>query len=257
MKKIISKRSCGIFMIVLLTVTISATGCSVGAKSSNNNENEIAMNMKYPAFFDEIDSIVLKDELGEFIGTSESGIIEITYLDTVKMAGHSCAVVGGAYLMASEGLKALYGIEIPQRGEIIVEIKKSPTEENAGVVGCVLSNITGATTDDGFGGIPGGRFNRRNLLFYNAPIDTDIRFTRIDTKKQIGLNYHPGKAVNPMAILMSAIGPDATAENKKTFPKRFQKMVKTLFENKDKVIDVIDYSSHSQTHVKKTGEKND
>ena len=195
--------------------------------------------MKYLKFFDEIESLFLKDELAQFLGVNEDGIIELTYADIVKIAGHSCATVAGGYLIALKGLNALYADEIPKRGEIKVEIKKMPTEDHSGVVGCVLSNITGATTDYGFGGIPGGKFNRRDLLFYNAPIDTDVRFTRLDTKKEIGINYHPEKVVNPMQILMSAIGPDATPEDKKTFPKRFQEMVKTIFENGNTVIEVI------------------
>ena len=195
--------------------------------------------MEYPGFFDDIEIIVLKDELTKFLGVNKDGMIEITYLDIVKMAGHSCPTVGGAYLMALKGLKALYPDEIPQRGEIKVELRKSPTEDNAGVDGSVFSNITGATTDNGFGGLVAGKYSRRNLLFYNAPIDTDVRFTRLDTNKQIGINYYPGKVVNPGKILMSAIGPNATPEDKETFPKRFQEMVKTLFENGDAVIEVI------------------
>ncbi len=195
--------------------------------------------MEYPEFFDDIEVIVLKDELTKFLGVNKDGMIEITYLDIVKMAGHSCPTVGGAYLMALKGLKALYPDEIPQRGEIKVELRKSPTEDNAGVDGSVFSNITGATTDNGFGGLVAGKYSRRNLLFYNAPIDTDVRFTRLDTNKQIGINYYPGKVVNPGKILMSAIGPNATPEDKETFPKRFQEMVKTLFENGDAVIEVI------------------
>ncbi len=196
--------------------------------------------MKYQAFFDEIEGITVEDELARFLGVNEDGIIEFSYLDVVKTAGHSCATVGGGYLIALKGLKALYPGETPKRGEIKVEIKRPPTEDNAGVIGCVLSNITGATTDYGFGGIPGDRFNRRNLLFYNAPIDTDVRLTRLDTNKQIGINYKPGKVVNPKQILMSAVGPDATPEGKKTFPKRFQEMVKTLFDNGDKVIEIVE-----------------
>ncbi len=196
--------------------------------------------MEYPRFFDEVESIVLTDELAGFLGMNENGMVEISYLEIVKMAGHSCATVAGAYLTALKGLKALYADERPKRGQIKVEIRNAPTENNAGVVGCVLSNITGATTDYGFGGMPGGKFNRRDLLFYNAPIDTDVRFTRLDTKKQIGINYHPEKTVNPTQILMGAMGPTATREAKKTFPKRFQQLVKTIFENGDKVIDVIE-----------------
>ncbi len=194
--------------------------------------------MKYLSFFDNVEKIVLEDELAKFLGVNEDGIIEFGYADIVKSAGHSCGTVAGAYLVALKGLKALYGEEVPKRGEIKIEIKKIPEDDNAGVVGCVLSNITGATTNYGFGGIPTGKFNRRNLLFYNADIDTDVRFTRLDTNKQVGINYRPRKIVNPMKILMSAIGENATDEDKKTFPTRFQEMVKTVLENADIVIEI-------------------
>ncbi len=195
--------------------------------------------MKYLEFFDDFEKIITYDELAQFLGVNDDGIIEYSYVDIVKTSGHSCGTVAGAYIIALNGLKALYGNEIPKRGEIKVELKKTPTEDNAGVVGCVLSNITGATTDYGFGGIPTGKFNRRNLLFYGANIDTDVKFTRVDTGKSIGVNYRPKKIVNPMAILMSAIGENATEEDKKSFPVRFQAMVKTLFENQDKVIEIV------------------
>jgi len=195
--------------------------------------------MEYQPFFDEIETIVLQDELAKFLGVNETGIIEISYLDIVKTAGHSCGTVAGAYLSALLGLKALFGETLPKRGEIKVELKRAVTEENAGVVGCVLSNITGATTDYGFGGIPGGKFNRRDLLFYSADIETDIRFTRLDTKESIGVNYHPHRVVNPMKILMSTIGENATQDDIETFPTRFQAMVHTLFKEKETVIELV------------------
>jgi len=197
--------------------------------------------MKYPDFFDQFDKITTYDELAEFLGAAENGIIDFSYPEIVKTAGHSCGTVAGAYLTALKGLKALYGDQLPERGKIKIEIKKDPTNDNAGVVGCVLSNITGATTNYGFGGIPGGKFYRRDLLFFNAPIDADVKFTRLDTGKSVGVNYRPGRVVNPMKILKSAIVPDATEEDKRTFPQRFQQMVKTLFENADTVIDIIEY----------------
>jgi hypothetical protein len=240
MKRYIGKQRWQMLMIALLSAVLPVAGTASGADGDPK--------MKYPAFFDKINPIVLRDPLGEFIGTSQGGILEITYVDTVKMAGHSCAVVGGAYLAAREGLKALYRDELPCRGEIKVEIRRGVTDDNAGVVGSVLSNITGATSDFGFGGLPGGRFNRRNLLFYNAPIDTDIRLTRLDTNRQVGVNYHPEKEVNPKAILMTAIGPKATQEDKKTFPKRFQNMVKKLFDQPDRVIEVIEFLASSQKY---------
>jgi len=195
--------------------------------------------MEYQTFFDEIESITLQDELAKFLGVNNDGIIEISYLDIVKTAGHSCGTVAGAYLTAQMGLKALFGEGIPKRGEIKVELKREPEDENAGVVGCVLSNITGATTNYGFGGIPGGKFNRRGLLFYGVEIESDVRLTRLDTGASVGVNYHPQKVVNPMQILMSAIGENATEEDKASFPVRFQEMVRTIFENKEQVIELI------------------
>jgi len=195
--------------------------------------------MEYKAFFDDIEQIRLQDELAKFLGVNIDGIIEVSYLDIVKTAGHSCGTVAGAYLTAEMGLKALFAEEVPKRGEIKVELKRKPEDDNAGVVGCVLSNITGATTDYGFGGIPGGKFNRRNLLFYGVDIDSDVRFTRLDTGASVGVNYHPGKVVNPMQILMSAIGENATEEDKASFPERFQAMVKKIFDNKETVIEIV------------------
>ena len=195
--------------------------------------------MQHQPFFDTLETITLYDELSQFLGAIDDGIITYSYFDIVKTAGHSCGTVAGAYIMALHGLKALYPDDIPKRGEIKVAFKKAVEDDNAGVMGCVLSNITGATTDYGFGGIPGGKFNRRTLLFYGADIATDLRLTRLDTMESVGVNYHPKEVVNPMKILMSAIGPDATQEDKESFGERFQNMVKTLFENQDKVVEVI------------------
>ena len=195
--------------------------------------------MKYRAFFDEIETIVVEDELAKFLGVNEDGVIEFTYADIVKTAGHSCGTVAGAYLIAREGLKALYKDELPKRGEIKVELKKAPRDDNAGVVAAVISTITAATESYGFGGIPGGKFNRRDLLFFEADIDTAVRLTRLDTDESVGINYMPGKVVNPMAIQMSAISPDATQKDKESFPDRFQEMVQTVFANSDKVIEIV------------------
>jgi uncharacterized protein YerC len=194
--------------------------------------------MQYLKFFDDVEKIVLKDDLAEFLGVNKDGIIDIGYADVVKTAGHSCATVAGAYLVALYGLKALYKDETPKRGEIKVELKKAPTDDNAGVVACVLSNITGATTDYGFGGIPGGKFNRRDLLFFEVDTPYDVVLTRVDTNKSVGVNYFPKRLVNPMAILMSAIKEDAKQEDIESFAQRFQDMVKTVLENGDTLVDV-------------------
>ena len=194
--------------------------------------------MKYLKFFDEIEKIVVYDDLTQFLGVNDDGIVEINYADIVKSAGHSCATVAGAYLIALKGLKALYKDELPKRGDIKVELQKETTNDNAGVVGSVLSNITGATVDFGFGGIPTGKYNRRNLLFFGVDIPCDVRLTRMDTNESVCVTYNPKVVVNPMAILKSAIAPDAKKEDIESFPRRFQEMVKTVFDNANKVITI-------------------
>ncbi len=194
--------------------------------------------MKYLSFFDEIESIVVYDDLTKFLGVNEDGIIEFSYADIVKVAGHSCATVVGAYLIAKAGLDALYEDKLPQRGDIKVELKKETTDDNAGVVGSILSTITGATEKYGFGGIPTGKYNRRDLLFFGVDINYDVCFTRIDNGQKVYVNYTPRKVVNPMQILKSAIKPDATKEDIESFPKRFQDMVKKVFDNSNEVIEI-------------------
>ncbi|WP_228448572.1 hypothetical protein [Sulfurospirillum diekertiae] len=76
--------------------------------------------MKYPTFFDTIETITLYDPLSEVLGAFEKGEIIFSYLDVVKSAGHSCPTIAGAYLMVREGLKALYPNAIPKRGGIKV-----------------------------------------------------------------------------------------------------------------------------------------
>ena len=69
--------------------------------------------------------------------------------------------------MAQKGLQALYKGETPHRANIKVELQKAPREENSVVVGAVISNITGATSDFGFGGIPTGKYNRDEVIETN------------------------------------------------------------------------------------------
>lgn len=196
--------------------------------------------MKYPEYFDEIEPLILKDDLADFLGASENGILEFNYIDIVQMAGHSCAVVAGAYLMTQMALKALYGQELPRRGQIKVELRKNPETDNTGVTGSVMGNITGAAFGSlGFSGLQHGRFSRRNLLVFGVEMDTDVRFTRLDTGASVKLNYRPGKVIDPKPVLMMAIGQQATEESRAAFPKRWQEMVKSIFDHAGEVIEVI------------------
>ncbi len=193
--------------------------------------------MKLPEYFKNIESIVLFDELAMFLGVPEDGKYEVHYHEIVKMAGHSCATVAGAYLMALQGLKALYKNEFPKRGEIKVELRDRAEDGSIGVSATVFTNITGAAGSLGFAGI-NGKYTRRNLLSFNTKIDGFVRFTRMDTGKSVEVNYNPSNVVYPGNIMMSAIGPQATDETRKTFPFRWKQMIGVIFENIDKVVEV-------------------
>jgi hypothetical protein len=194
--------------------------------------------MELPEYFNNTKSITVKDELGKFLGSTLDGEFEIRYQDIVKMAGHSCATVAGAYLMTLKGLKALYPNETPNRGDIKVELRDNATEGSVGVSATVFTNITGAAGPLGFGGL-GGEHVRKNLLSFNAPIDNFVRFTRLDTGKSVEVKYRPANVVHPSNIMMTALGPQATEESKKAFPAKWQEMVKTLFDKVDEVVEVI------------------
>ena len=71
--------------------------------------------MEFPGFFAEAPSISLRDPLAQFLGASKSGMITYAYVDAVRLAGHSCPTVAGAYLMVRRGLQLPYDSEMPER----------------------------------------------------------------------------------------------------------------------------------------------
>ncbi|MGP1679972.1 MAG: hypothetical protein ACTS6J_22805 [Burkholderiales bacterium] len=155
------------------------------------------MPMQYPEFFDQVKRIVLYDPLAEFLGAAKDGIIEYSYLDAVKLAGHSCPTVAGAYLMTMKALQALYPGATPERGAVRVRLRDEMEHGVTGVIANVVGLITGATQKNGFKGIA-GRFDRRNLLFFNAGIDADLHFERVDSGAAVSAAYRaelvPGSA---------------------------------------------------------------
>lgn len=143
-----------------------------------------------PDFFNDVAPIVVRDPLSEVLGAASNGIIDYTYRDVVKLAGHSCPTVAGAFLMVQEGLKSLYGDKTPVRGEIKVLMKGTLGEGVVGVIANVASMITGATDVGGFHGLA-GKFDRRQLLFYDAKIEGEMALERVDTLERVTLSYNP------------------------------------------------------------------
>jgi len=196
--------------------------------------------MNYPKFFDTIETIKLQDNLSAFLGSLEGGNVEFSYLDVVKAAGHSCPTVAGAYLVTLEGLKALYKDETPVRGEIFVSFKETAAEGVAGVIGNVITQITGATTTSGFKGI-GGNFARHSLMEFEADTKASVRFKRLDTGATVEVTYDPsGIPGHPrqQEIMERMMQGMATPEDKAEFGAMWQQRVEAIFGNIDKVITV-------------------
>ena len=196
--------------------------------------------MNYPEFFDKVPTIKLKDELAEFLGSANDGIVEFSYLDVVKSAGHSCPTVAGAYIMCLVGLKELYKDELPVRGEILIEFAEDENEGVAGVIANVMSQITGATKTLGFKGIA-GEYIRHSLVEFNADIDSSVKFTRNDTNDSVELVYNPNTVQpNPTQpeLMQKLLKNFATDEEAKEFKKLWQGRVEKIFESIDKVIEV-------------------
>ena len=192
--------------------------------------------MTYPDFFDQVPSILLYDPLAEFLGALESGIVEITYLDCVKLAGHSCPTVAGAYLMAKMGLQELFGEELPVRGEIEVLIRGRKGEGVNGVIGTLIAFICGVNDEAGFKGI-GGRFSRANKLHYGVEeLKGEVGLRSLTTGKSVTLSYDPSP-VPPdpamrelMAALQQGRGGD---EEIKEFRRLWQERVAKILLNRE------------------------
>ncbi len=198
------------------------------------------MIINYPTFFKTRPTITLIDPLQKFLGVFQDGIVEYTYLDAVKLAGHSCPTVTGAYLMTLKGLKALYKDELPIRGEIKVEFSHSEDEGVTGVISNVITLITGATKSTGFKGIQ-GKFARDNLLEYNADFEGIVKFTREDTNSSVIVTYNPNSIpANPkqQELMGKILRGEANESEEIDFEVLWQQRVEKIFNHVGEVIEV-------------------
>lgn len=186
--------------------------------------------MTYPAFFDEVASITLRDPLAEILGAATDGLIEYSYADAVKLAGHSCPTVAGAYLMTLKALGKLYPDRVAERGAVRVEFSAAQSAGVTGVTAAVAGLLTGAAGEGGFAGL-GGRFSRQNLLRFGAGNDTALRFTRLDSGASLSVSYHPEVVPAPpeLQVLMPRlVSGAASAEEGKEFGGLWQMRVKRI-----------------------------
>lgn len=188
---------------------------------------------RLPEFFDQAPTLTVQDPLAAFLGAAQDGILTYRYADAVRLCGHSCPTVAGAYLMVVKGLKALYGTELPQRGDIEAFMQGGRDEGTVGVTASVVQLLTGAAPETGFGGIGmQGRFARRNLLSFGAgEINGTLTLRRKDNGKTVAVSLNA--ALQPFApqmrdIMPKAVSGSASADELKQFGDLWQERVRAF-----------------------------
>lgn len=188
---------------------------------------------RFPEFFDRAPQLLMRDPLAQFLGATPDGVMAYRYQDAVKLAGHSCPTVAGAYLMVVKGLSALYGSDIPERGGIEVLMRDGRDEGTTGVIANVAMLLTGAAPETGFAGVgPMRLFGRRDLLAFGSG-DTrgEMLLRRRDTGAAVAVSYNPSIAPWPaeMQTLMPlAVSGRADDAQLKRFGEIWQERVEAV-----------------------------
>lgn len=185
----------------------------------------------FPEFFAAAPRIRLRDPLADFLGASADGVLEYTYADVVKLAGHSCPTVASAYLMVRAALYALFPGTVPERGAVRVDMPQPAHEGVSGVMGNVIAFVTGAAGEGGFHGI-GSRFDRRDLLSYGASnLGDQVRFARGDTGAAVGVQARAERVPGDpriRALIPRCLAGVATPDEAQLFRSLWQDRVRRL-----------------------------
>lgn len=186
--------------------------------------------MAFAPFFDDVPSMCVHDGLAQLLGASSDGLIKYHYADAVRLAGHSCPTVAGAWLMARAGLRALYGSATPERGGITVSLPSAEDEGVTGVIGQVLTLVTGAAAANGFHGL-GGAHCRAGLLQYGQERVTGVQLRRNDTGATVEVQYNPGSVPwsdEMRPLMMAVVGGQADTEQTQRFGELWQERVRRI-----------------------------
>lgn len=191
-------------------------------------------------FLKEVRPVKFKEPLAETLGAvkEEGATLEYTFIDAIKMAGHACPTVAGAYLSCQKALERLYLDETPVRGEISITVYGEPDEGVYGVMAQVFSFLTGAAPSTGFRGL-GHKFKRKDLLKFSPdkidPQAMCFEFRRLDTGKAVLIKFYPrqipfseDKAKRMGELLEKVIWEAAKDEEKREFQELWMGRVRDM-----------------------------
>lgn len=200
--------------------------------------------MPFPDFFCHVPTITVLDRLAAFLGAPAHGRLTYAYADAVRLAGHSCPTVAGAWLMTIKAMTALWPDGLPERGAIQLQLPDSQEEGVTGVIAAVAGLVTGAAGPGGFKGIA-GRFNRADLMTFAQPIPASLALRRTDTGAGLMATYDPSQVLPDQsmrpALQRILAGTDAP-EDAAIFANAWQDRVRRiLIEHADEVVTLTPY----------------
>ena len=204
----------------------------------------------FPSFFADAPTLTVRDPLAEFLGAAQQGLLEYRYADVVRLAGHSCPTVAGAYLMTLHGLRALYGSDLPVRGEIAAFMRDAQDRGVNGVIASVVQLLTGAASDAGFQGIGSEhRFSRHHLMTFERPIQAVLGLQRKDTGRAVQVQFNESFVPwedETRALMPKAVAGKASAAELERFGQLWQDRVHKILvihAHDPQMIQVTDWTS--------------
>lgn len=187
--------------------------------------------MNFPDFFEQAPVVHTVDPFAAMLGAAREGKIDYHYTDAVRLAGHSCPTVAGAFLMGRAALNALYPDGPAERGNIAVHMPAPEDDGVTGVMAQILTLLTGAAADNGFQGMR-GRYKRKGLLSFATQREGEaIIFMRLDNRIRVAVMLDISRIPTDPAQgerLMAILHDSADASQQKDFAEAWQERVRRL-----------------------------
>lgn len=243
--------------ILSLSLAVTAALYSATAFSTEWTQNHIK----------EVPDIMMHEPYFHLFGQHKDGKdVNFVYEEAVKLVGHSCGATSSAWEMTRKALEILYPGETPVRGNMRIYAPGAEEEWNVGVIGEVITYITGSSPGTGFNGgefangfshpmtgeaYPGDqKYNRQNKMIYTeTPLGTPPnlmtwKFERIDTGAQVCVRFNytgpqgMQPSVSPDWLLLGAklASGEGTAEEAEAYINYWNTRTEYVFDNADTLV---------------------
>ena len=251
-----SRKSWILAITIVLSIALIVTGCastpaaapSSPAPSPEQNQQAAAEESWTQDHIAQVPPLMMKDPFLELLGQANKPV-PYYYAEAVKLSGHSCGAVTGAWTITRKALEELYPNETPVRGQIKIVAPGAKDEWFVGVFGEVMTYITGAAPESGFPGAEfGNDYNRRNLMIYQKepsgtpPPKMVWIFERIDTGAKVSVQFDVSKVKPPAtpdftAMTTKVAKGEASPTETKNWIKYWNDRAVYVLENADTVPD--------------------